>query len=243
MGNIRERVQFFMGRYNVAMPATQLNLILFDDALRHMMRISRIIQMPRGSALLVGVGGSGKQSLTRLAAYIGRHTSFQITLTKSYNVASMMEDIRELYKLAGPQRNQTTFIFTDSEIKDEKFLELLNSILMTGEIGGLFAKEEILGMCADLQDAFQKARPNLLATPDNLRQFFIDTVRDNLHIVLCMSPANPKFPVRAQRFPGLINAVTIDWFLPWPEKALVEVSSTFLGDFEIDCDDVVKENL
>ena len=46
------KVQFFMGRYNVAMPATQLNLILFDDALRHMMRISRIIQMPRGSHCL-----------------------------------------------------------------------------------------------------------------------------------------------------------------------------------------------
>ena len=53
--NIRERVQFLMGRYNIANPATQLNLVLFDDALRHMMRISRIIQMPRGSALLVGV--------------------------------------------------------------------------------------------------------------------------------------------------------------------------------------------
>ena len=94
--NIRERVQFFMGRYNVAMPATQLNLILFDDALRHMMRISRIIQMPRGSALLVGVGGSGKQSLTRLAAFIGRHHTFQIALTKNYNKQNMLDDLRDL---------------------------------------------------------------------------------------------------------------------------------------------------
>ena len=59
----------YMGRYNVQYPSTQLNLVLFDDALRHLMRITRIIQMPRGSAL-VGVGGSGKQSLTKLAAFI-----------------------------------------------------------------------------------------------------------------------------------------------------------------------------
>lgn len=51
-----------------------------------------------------------------------------------------MDDLRTLYKSAGHQRKQTTFLFTESEIKDEVFLELVNSILMTGEVPGLFAK-------------------------------------------------------------------------------------------------------
>lgn len=72
----------------------QLELVLFDDALRHLLRLNRLIEMPRGSALLVGVGGSGKQSLTRLASYISRAVCFQITLTKTYNVNSFMEDLR-----------------------------------------------------------------------------------------------------------------------------------------------------
>ena len=135
---------------------------------------------------------------------------------------------------------KVTFLITDSEIKEERFLLFFNSILMTGDIGGLFAKEEIMGMCADLLPKFEIDRPNLRPTPDNLRQFFIDTVRDNLHLVLCMSPANPLFPVRAQRFPGIINGVTIDWFLAWPQEALVEVSSTFLDDFKIECTEEVK---
>lgn len=68
--DIRKRVEALQRKFNEESKAVKLELVLFTDALAHLMRISRLLGMDRGSALLVGVGGSGKQSLSRLAAYI-----------------------------------------------------------------------------------------------------------------------------------------------------------------------------
>lgn len=76
-----------MDNYNEVNAA--MNLVLFEDAMCHVCRINRILESPRGNALLVGVGGSGKQSLTRLAAFISSLEVFQITLRKGYGIPDL----------------------------------------------------------------------------------------------------------------------------------------------------------
>jgi dynein heavy chain len=58
--NIRKRINAKMEAYNEKFPSKKMNLVIFDDALRHLLRITRILLSPRGNCLLVGVGGSGK---------------------------------------------------------------------------------------------------------------------------------------------------------------------------------------
>ena len=75
-----------------------------------------MIRQERGNALLVGVGGTGKQSLTRLAAHICGYHCFQIELSRGYNYDSFHEDLRKLYKMAGVDDQNMVFLFTDTQV-------------------------------------------------------------------------------------------------------------------------------
>mmetsp|Transcript_22862 Transcript_22862/g.57026 ORF Transcript_22862/g.57026 Transcript_22862/m.57026 type:complete len:4419 (+) Transcript_22862:2-13258(+) len=221
-----------------------MNLVLFEDAIRHVCRISRIIESPGGHALLVGVGGSGKQSLTRLAAFIARADFAQIVITKQYSASTLLEDFKPLYRTAGVLNKGVAFVFTDKEIKEETFLEYLNIFLNTGEVPNLFARDEYDAIIGEVGVPYSAIFKNSEPTKEDLWAFFIDRVRANLHLVLCFSPVGVKFRDRAMAFPGLINNCTIDWFLPWPEAALGEVAARMvLANKDLRCDEPTKHKL
>ena len=230
---LRAKTLALLKKYNKLNPQKRMDLVLFNDALAHLIKISRIIQMPRSSALLVGVGGSGKQSLTRLAASIGEQHVFQIQLTKTYNENNLKEDIKYLFDVAGHKGHPITFILTDAEVKNEGFLEYINMVLSTGEIPGLIPKDEREVWLTDVRTEFVKThKDNKEPTAIEVYEYFLNRLRDNLHVVLCFSPVGTKFRERARKFPALFNECAIDWFLPWPQEALSSVAEQFLSDFD-----------
>ncbi|RMX38335.1 hypothetical protein pdam_00005508 [Pocillopora damicornis] len=214
---------------------TQMNLVIFRYVLEHLVRISRILKQPGGNALLVGVGGSGRQSLSRLAAAISDFYVFQPEISKSYGLPEWREDIKTLLKSAGCQMKPTVFLLTDTQIKEESFLEDVDSLLNTGEVPNLFAVDEKAEINESVRPAAQAKADDKNAefSPLALFNFFVNCCKGNLHILLCMSPIGDAFRNRLRQFPALINCCTIDWFQPWPEDALEMVANKFLQDVEM----------
>ena len=69
-------------------------LFIHRYVLEHLSRISRVLKQSGGNALLVGMGGSGRQSLSRLAAAISMFNVFQPEISKSYGMTEWREDLK-----------------------------------------------------------------------------------------------------------------------------------------------------
>ncbi|MGH0114673.1 UNVERIFIED_CONTAM: hypothetical protein FKN15_033990 [Acipenser sinensis] len=207
---------------------TRMNLVLFDDALEHLTRVHRIIRITRGHALLVGVGGSGKQSLTKLAAFTAGCEVFEITLSRGYGENNFREDLKTLYLKLGIENKKTVFLFTDGHVAEEGFLELINNMLTSGIVPALFPDEEKESILGQVRD--EAAKHGVGPAKESIWQYFVNKSANNLHIVLGMSPVGDTLRTRCRNFPGLVNNTGIDWFLPWPPQALHAVAQSFLGD-------------
>ncbi|KAL7679175.1 putative AAA+ ATPase domain, dynein heavy chain region D6 P-loop domain-containing protein [Plasmopara halstedii] len=220
-----------LAEYNEMHPV--MNLVLFDQALEHVTRIVRILASPRGNALLIGVGGSGKQSLSRLAAFIlgFKLESLSTTASPSYGINDLKEDLKEIYRKAGLRPAKSiVLLLTDSQITDNQFLVPLADALH-GSAQNLFTSEEMDSIIVPLR--MEAKAHGIPDTKAQLQEFFHERVRSNLHLVFAFSPIGGDLRIRCRKFPSLISCCTIDWFHPWPREALVDVSLTFLQDIEL----------
>ncbi|CAI8029533.1 Dynein heavy chain 6, axonemal [Geodia barretti] len=240
MKKIRNVLNEYLDDFNMS-SSKEMKLVFFMDAMQHVSRIARMVRQPRGNALLVGVGGTGKQSLTRLAAHMCGYKCFQIELTRGYNYETFHEDLKKLYVMTGVKDENTVFLFTDTQIVVEEFLEDINNMLNSGEVPNLFPADEYEQIIAQVRP---KAKEHGIAEGDRDGIFahFITCVQDKLHIVLCMSPVGDAFRSRCRMFPSLVNCCTIDWFTEWPKEALLSVAQTFFENEDLG-NESVKEPL
>ena len=126
----------------------------------------------------------------------------------------------------GVSDKKQAFLFSDTQIIQESFLEDINNILNNGEVPNLFKDDEMAVIFNTLKD---KAKENKYPeTKDGVYQF-VQTVRDSLHIVLSFSPVGSSFRNRCIQFPSIINCCTIDWFNIWPDDALNSVAERYLN--------------
>ena len=216
-----------------------MNLVFYDECIDHLIRIHRIIRIQNGNALLVGVGGSGKQSLTKIASFIARYDLWGIKITSKFEEKHFREQLQELFRRFIPQQEmrKITFLFTDEQVLDEGFLELINNILTTGIVPAIFEKAEKNQIIDEYKPLAVKL--NLPETKDTAYGLYVNRIKDNLHLVISMSPSGDNLRNRCRNFPGLISSTTIDWFFEWPREALLQVANfLFTGYKAIEADSV-----
>jgi dynein heavy chain len=105
-----------LDEYNLDSKNITMPLALFHDAIKHILRIHRVLSLDRGNIMLVGNGGSGRSSLTRLSAFIAGMKIFTIEIKKNYKLVDFREDMKKLYMQAGCENNKIVFLFNDTQV-------------------------------------------------------------------------------------------------------------------------------
>lgn len=132
-----------MGDFNLT-SKVPMDLVIFGFIIEHISRISRILKQNNGHGLLIGIGGSGRESATKMAAFMSDFELFKIEVSKKYSLPDWRNDLKNLLRQAGEQGKNIVFLFGDHQIKDEAFLEDINMLLNSGDIPSLFESEERL---------------------------------------------------------------------------------------------------
>lgn len=204
----------------------QHNLVLFPEASQHVVSVARALSTGQ-HPLLIGPGGSGRQSLARLAAKVAGFEAVSLASAADYALPQFISDLVSVYQKTGVKNIPCALILTDSQLSHDSMLVPLNDLLATAEHAGLCSNSEDKdAICAAVKNEARAA--GVLDTPAQLWDFFLSRVRANLRIVLCASPVGDRLRVWARRFPALMSSMAFDTFGGWPCSALCAVSQRLL---------------
>ena len=176
-------MELYLDEFNSCSKAP-MALVMFRFAIEHVSRLCRVLKQDNGHALLVGIGGSGRHSATKLAAFINDYELFQIELTKGYGLADWRDSLKKVMLKTGVGGRRLVFLFGDSQMKDEAMVEDVNMLLNTSDVPNMFPADERADIIDKAQGIARTEGKKIDATPLSMYNFFIDRVRANLHIVL-----------------------------------------------------------
>ena len=210
-----------------------VQLVLFNSVLDHVLRIDRIFRQPQGHLLLIGTSGSGKTTLSRFVAWMNGLSVFQVKVHRKYTGENFDEDLRNVLRRSGCKGEKIAFIMDESNVLDSSFLERMNTLLANGEVPGLFEGDELSTLMTMCKEG--AAREGLmLDSQDELYRWFTGEVTKNLHVVFTMNPTDDGLAGAAATSPALFNRCVLNWFGDWSSEALYQVALEFTNKMDID---------
>lgn len=221
-----------LDEYN-ATQKRKLSVILFSYAVEHLNRICRIISIPGGNGLIIGMGDSGRKSLVKLAAFVCKQNLFQMKIVKNYELSVWKDDVKKVLKSAGGLGKPTIFLLSENQLTDDAFLTDIDHLLNSGDIPNLWPIDEKQELLEMVRLAAQGGNRNIDVSPAEVFAFFVNKCRQNLHLILCFSPIGTSLRTRIRLFPSLINRCFIDWYDAWPEEALEIVATKYISELDI----------
>ncbi|CAG9460199.1 unnamed protein product [Pedinophyceae sp. YPF-701] len=227
--------------YNSTHARAKLDLSIFHYATAHLVRITRSLQLHGENMMLIGVGGNGRRSLARIAAFICHMHFIEPEGGREYGITDWFDDLKEACVLAGAVGKPVVLFVPESKIREEVYIEHIASLMHSGEVPNVFSTEERSTVLERMRESLQEAAARAAGTAVGTSGFtelvemetystselwskFVSRVKRYLHVVLSLNTIEASFRERLRQFPSLVNCSNIDWYGDWPVEALRSVA-------------------
>ncbi|XP_055023019.1 cytoplasmic dynein 2 heavy chain 1 [Boleophthalmus pectinirostris] len=205
----------------------ELDLLLFREVCDFVSRVERVLSRPGGSLLLAGRSGVGRHTATCLVSHMHGYTLFTPKITRSYSLKQFNNDLKTVMQLAGLDGQQVVLLLEDYQFVLPAFLEMVNSLLSSGEVPGLYTPEELEPLLSPLKDA---ASQDGFTGP--LYNYFSYRIQQNLHIVLIMDSSNPNFTISCESNPAFYRKCSVQWMEGWSDSSMRKIPELLLAKNE-----------
>eukprot|EP01028_Stygiella_incarcerata_P004192 TRINITY_DN1890_c0_g1_i5.p1 TRINITY_DN1890_c0_g1~~TRINITY_DN1890_c0_g1_i5.p1 ORF type:complete len:4092 (-),score=1034.80 TRINITY_DN1890_c0_g1_i5:737-12970(-) len=202
-----------------------LRVVLFREVLELVEKMDRVLCMKGGSLFLVGNSGSSRRSMISLLCHIHRMELLTLSLTRDYGTREFKMDLKNFLALAGVEGKEIVLFLEDHHFRDENVLESINSLLSSGEVPGLFTKDELEQLLSPLKEISTKE-----GYFGSLSNFFVERIRQNLHVVISMDHSNPSFQARCRASPALFTRCCVVWVDNWSRSSMMKIPSLLLEE-------------
>lgn len=217
--------EFISGLLRFSREYKELHIPKIPETLVWICRIDRVLSRTEGHLIVVGRPGVGRRDAVLISAYMKRLESVSLHITHDYNLKQFRMELRGYVQKAVVQNVRIVLTVEDHHIIHEAFLEILNSLVSSGDVSSLFAPEEVEAMLSSLRE--EVASEGFVGTTAG---FFVDRLRRNLRVAFIMDSEHELFLIRLQSNPGLLSKCELLWIGGWSSDTAKSICKDRMKD-------------
>ncbi|XP_010008233.1 PREDICTED: cytoplasmic dynein 2 heavy chain 1-like, partial [Nestor notabilis] len=203
----------------------EIDILLFHEVLSYMSKVDRVLSFPGGSLLLAGRSGVGRRTVTSLVSHMHGAVLISPKISRGYELKQFKNDLKYVMELAGIEAKQVVLLLEDYQFVHSTFLEMVNSLLSSGDVPGLYKIEELEPLLSPLKD---QASQDGFTGP--IFNYFTYRIQQNLHVVLIMDSTNLNFTINCESNPALYKKCQVLWMETWSENSMKKIPEMLLND-------------
>lgn len=197
----------------------EISLTLFNEVLLRISRMERVLGKSGGSLLLAGRPGIGRKSAVEIVCNMLQIKVVSPNVGRNYTMKLFYAELKTILLAVGVNGEEMALVMEDYQLVDPMILESLNSILSGGEVPGLYAPDELDTLLSSLKNEHSEQGVRC-----SLFEFFISRIQTNLHVVLILDSADPKFVSRCESNPALYTRCHVEWTTSWSIESMQAIA-------------------